>query len=84
LSVANGAPAAARTPLPTIMAFGTVGMPLAGILLMFVVYLPRFYVGLGISFVLVGLAIPLVRVIDGPVDAEPGGRRLGLGAGPQL
>ena len=55
---------ATKTPLPTIFAFGTVGLPLAGILLIFVVYLPRFYVGLGISFILVGLAIPFVRLID--------------------
>jgi Na+/melibiose symporter-like transporter len=68
MTVSNATPAAARTSLPTILAFGTVGMPLAGILLMFVVYLPRFYVGLGISFILVGLAIPLVRVIDATFD----------------
>jgi glycoside/pentoside/hexuronide:cation symporter, GPH family len=68
LTASNATPAASRTPLPTIVAFGTVGMPLAGILLMFVVYLPRFYVGLGISFILVGLAIPLVRVIDATFD----------------
>jgi GPH family glycoside/pentoside/hexuronide:cation symporter len=69
LTVSNATAAApAKTPLPTILAFGSVGLPLTAILLIFVVYLPRFYVGLGISFILVGLAIPMVRVIDAVFD----------------
>ncbi len=54
----------APTPLPTILAYGSVGVPLAGALLMYAVYLPRFYVGLGISFIFVGAAIFVVRLID--------------------
>lgn len=69
MTVSNTTPTpAAKTPLPTILAFGSVGLPLAAILLIFVVYVPRFYVGLGISFILVGLAIPMVRVIDAVFD----------------
>jgi Na+/melibiose symporter-like transporter len=68
MTLSNATPAAAKTPLPTILAFGTVGMPLFAILLMFGVYVPRFYVGLGLSFILVGLAIPFVRVIDAVFD----------------
>lgn len=64
MSTVTGGPARARTPLPTIFAFGSVGLPLASILLIYAVYLPRFYVGLGISFVLVGTAIFIVRMID--------------------
>ena len=56
--------AGTRTPLPTIFAYGAVGVPLAGILLMYAVFVPRFYVGLGISFVAVGAAIFVVRLID--------------------
>lgn len=61
-TVANDAPA--RTPLATLLAFGTPGMPLAGIVLVFGVYLPRFYVGLGNGFLAVAGAIALVRFID--------------------
>jgi GPH family glycoside/pentoside/hexuronide:cation symporter len=68
VSTATGAASRAKTPLPTIFAFGSVGLPLAGILLIYAVYLPRFYVGLGISFVLVGAAIFVVRVIDALFD----------------
>jgi GPH family glycoside/pentoside/hexuronide:cation symporter len=57
-----GAPA--RTPLATLLAFGTPGLPLAGIVLVFGVYLPRFYVGLGNGFIAVAGAIALVRFID--------------------
>ena len=39
-------------------------MPLAGIVLVFGVYLPRFYVGLGNGFVAVAGAIAMVRFID--------------------
>jgi GPH family glycoside/pentoside/hexuronide:cation symporter len=56
--------APARTPLATLLAFGTPGLPLAGIVLVFGVYLPRFYVGLGNDFLAVAGAIALVRFID--------------------
>jgi GPH family glycoside/pentoside/hexuronide:cation symporter len=63
----------ARVPLPQIFAFGTLGMPVAALLLIYGVYLPRHYVSLGIgpykpgaaqAFLLVGAAITIVRVID--------------------
>jgi len=65
--------AAARVPLPTVFAFGTMGVPVAVLLLLYGVYLPRHYVSLGIgpykpgaaqAFLLVGFAITVVRVID--------------------
>jgi GPH family glycoside/pentoside/hexuronide:cation symporter len=65
--------AAARVPLPQVFAFGTIGMPVAVLLLLYGVYLPRHYVSLGIgpykpgaaeAFLLVGFAITVVRVID--------------------
>jgi Na+/melibiose symporter-like transporter len=61
---AEASAAPARTPLATLLAFGTPGMPLAGIVLVFGVYLPRFYVGLGNGFIAVAGAIALVRFID--------------------
>jgi GPH family glycoside/pentoside/hexuronide:cation symporter len=68
---ASAAPS--RVPLPTIFAFGSIGMPVAVLLLLYGVYLPRHYVSLGIgpykpgapeAFLLVGFAITVVRVID--------------------
>ncbi|HEY2049387.1 MAG TPA: MFS transporter [Caulobacteraceae bacterium] len=59
-----GAPARASTPLPTLFAFALPGMPLAGILVVFGVYVPRFYVGLGAGFLAVAGAIATVRFID--------------------
>ena len=53
-----------RTPLGTLLAFGLPGMPLAGIVLVFGVYLPRFYVGMGVGFLVVAGAIFVVRLID--------------------
>jgi GPH family glycoside/pentoside/hexuronide:cation symporter len=57
-----------KVPLRTIFAFGLPGMPIAGLLLILAVYLPRYYVGLGVSFAEVGLAIGVVRVLDVFVD----------------
>jgi GPH family glycoside/pentoside/hexuronide:cation symporter len=51
-------------PLPSLIAFGTVGVPLAGMLLIFGLYAPRFYVTRGIPLVVVGGAILLVRLLD--------------------
>ena len=68
---ASAAPS--RVPLPQVFAFGTLGMPVAALLLLYGVYLPRHYVSLGIgpykpgaaqAFLLVGAAITIVRVID--------------------
>jgi GPH family glycoside/pentoside/hexuronide:cation symporter len=39
-------------------------MPLAGLVLVFAVYLPRYYVGLGVGFLAVAGAIAMVRLID--------------------
>jgi len=60
-------------PLSQVFAFGSIGMPVAALLLIYGVYLPRHYVSLGIgpykpgaaqAFLLVGFAITVVRVID--------------------
>ncbi|HWA62115.1 MAG TPA: MFS transporter [Caulobacteraceae bacterium] len=67
-----GDPGAKGAPLPTIFAFGSLGVPLAGILLIFGVYLPRYYVGLGVSFVAASGAIFAVRMIDMWLDLAVG------------
>jgi Na+/melibiose symporter-like transporter len=53
-----------KVPLPTVFAFGSLGMPLAALLFVFGIYLPRHYVSLGVSFLAVAGAITVVRVID--------------------
>ncbi|HEY5105206.1 MAG TPA: MFS transporter [Caulobacteraceae bacterium] len=53
-----------RTPMATIFAFASPGLPVAAMGLVLAVYLPRFYVGLGVGFIAVGAAIGLVRLID--------------------
>ncbi len=60
----SDAPRRAPTPLPTLAAFALPGMPLAALVLVFGVYLPRFYVGLGAGFLAVATAIATVRFID--------------------
>src|ERR1700722_6565356 len=55
---------AARTSLPTVFAFGSMGVPLAALAVVAGVYLPRYYVSLGLSFLAVAAAISLVRFID--------------------
>jgi glycoside/pentoside/hexuronide:cation symporter, GPH family len=64
------APAArpASVPAPTIAAFGSLGIPLAGLLLITAVYVPRFYVSMGVDFIAVGAAIGIVRLFDMLVD----------------
>ena len=57
-----------QPPLPVIFAFGSVGLPLAALLLTTGLYLPRYYVGLGIPFAAVGLAIAVVRLCDVGLD----------------
>ena len=62
---APAAPVAdSKVPLPTIWAFGTMAMPVAGMGLLYGVYLPRHYVGLGMGFVAVAFAITVVRFVD--------------------
>ena len=58
----NSEPSAASTA--TIMAFGSVGMPIAGLTLIILVYLPRHYVTLGLSLIAVAGAFSTVRLID--------------------
>ena len=61
------APAAApgpRIPLHTVSAFALPGLPLAATVLVLGVYLPRFYVGLGIGLTAVAGAIAIVRLVD--------------------
>jgi Na+/melibiose symporter-like transporter len=57
-------PASARVPLPTILAFGAIQMPLLAIGLVYGVYLPPNYAGLGVGLASVALAITIVRGID--------------------
>ena len=59
-----GAPAPARTSLPTVFAFGSMGVPLAASAIVTGLYLTRFYAGLGLSLLAIAAAIPLVRAID--------------------
>jgi Na+/melibiose symporter-like transporter len=51
-------------PAATIAAFAAPGLPLAGLILVFGVYLPRFYVGKGLGFLAVAGAILTVRLLD--------------------
>ena len=65
MSFANSpAQGRASTPFPTLFAFALPGLPLAAMVVVFGVYLPRFYVGLGIDFLAVAGAIATVRFID--------------------
>jgi GPH family glycoside/pentoside/hexuronide:cation symporter len=64
MSATPATPAGRRAPLPTVFAFGAIGMPVAVLLLIYVVYLPPHYVGLGLGFVAVATAVTVVRVID--------------------
>ena len=55
---------AAKVPLANVFSFGALGLPIAGMLVIFGVYLPRHYVSLGIGFIAVAAAIGVVRLID--------------------
>jgi Na+/melibiose symporter-like transporter len=57
-----------RLPLANILSFSAPGLPIAGTLLVVAVYLPRFYVGLGMKFAAVGIAILVVRLLDIGLD----------------
>jgi len=57
-----------RVSFLTLLLFGPPGLPLAGFLVLAGVYLPRFYVGLGIPFLAAGAAIGVVRLLDIFID----------------
>ncbi len=57
-----------RVPLPIALAFGSMGMPIAVMGLLYIVYLPPNYVALGMSFLAVAGAITIVRFIDAFLD----------------
>jgi GPH family glycoside/pentoside/hexuronide:cation symporter len=59
-----GPAARAPTSLPILFAFALPGMPLAGMVLVYAVYLPRYYVSLGNGFLAVAGAIVAVRFLD--------------------
>ena len=46
-----------RVPLANILTFGAAGVPITALGLVYTLYLPRFYVGLGLSFVAVSAAL---------------------------
>ena len=60
--------APARVPLPTILAFGTIEMPVLAIGLIYGVYLPPNYAGLGLGLAAVAVAITTVRAVDVFID----------------
>ena len=61
----TSAPAGPRgAPLPTVFAFGIMGAPVAALTTVAGIYLPRYYVGLGLGFIAVVAAITAVRAID--------------------
>ena len=71
--MSTSSPAAEKPyPLPGLIAFGAVGVPLAGMLLIFGLYVPRFYVTVlsksgvkpAAALALVGFAILIVRLLD--------------------
>jgi GPH family glycoside/pentoside/hexuronide:cation symporter len=53
-----------RVPLHTILAFGAIQMPVLAIGVIYGVYLPPNYAGLGVGLAAVALAITIVRCID--------------------
>lgn len=57
-----------RTPLYQILALGMTGVPLASILLIFGVYLPRYYITMGLTFASFSAAILVVRLVDIAID----------------
>jgi GPH family glycoside/pentoside/hexuronide:cation symporter len=57
-----------KVPLPIALAFSSMGMPIAMMGLLYVVYLPPNYVALGVSFMAVAGSITVVRFIDAFLD----------------
>lgn len=57
-----------RVSLATVFAFAAVGVPLQALTSLTGIYLPRFYVGLGLGFIAVSGVMALIRVIDAVFD----------------
>jgi len=64
MSNASAAAAPDRAPLHTILAFGAIQMPVLAIGVIYGVYLPPNYAGLGVGLVAVAAAITIVRAVD--------------------
>ncbi len=64
ISTPTRAAVGVKVPLPTIFAFGAPGLPLMALLVITGVYLPRYYVQLGVDFIAVGAAIGVIRLLD--------------------
>jgi GPH family glycoside/pentoside/hexuronide:cation symporter len=64
ISTPVGATVGKKVPLHTVFAFGAPGLPLAALLVITGVYLPRYYVQLGVDFIAVGAAIGVIRLLD--------------------
>ena len=64
MSTIAAAPAGRPTSLATLSAFALPGLPLAAMVLVYAVYLPRFYVGLGNGLGAVAGAVAAVRFLD--------------------
>jgi Na+/melibiose symporter-like transporter len=54
----------AKVPLPTVLAFSSMGMPIAVMGLLYTVYVPPNYAALGIGFTAVAVAYLIVRSLD--------------------
>jgi Na+/melibiose symporter-like transporter len=60
---------AGRLPLPTILTFAAVTLPMSALGIALAIFLPRYFAShLGVSLVVVGGAFGFVRLIDTPVD----------------
>ncbi|HEX4196188.1 MAG TPA: MFS transporter [Caulobacteraceae bacterium] len=60
---------AGRLPLPTILTFAAVTLPMSALGVSLAIFLPRYFAShLGVSLVVVGGAFGFVRLIDTPVD----------------
>ncbi len=68
MTTAAGGATPTKVSFLTLLLFGPPGLPLAGFLILAGVYLPRFYVGLGIPFAAAGAAIGMVRLLDIGID----------------
>ena len=85
MSSASTVRASKPYPLPGLIAFGTVGVPLAGLLLIFGLWTPRFYVTRGLPLVVVGTVVGGTSGTTGAVAGTAGalaGPVVGAAAGP--
>jgi len=64
MSTSVGATDGKKVPLHNILAFSLPGLPLAALLIIAGVYLPRYYVQLGVDFVAVAAALGVIRLLD--------------------